>query len=63
MSQVSAKVKELIVYFDIEDQIGGVNWDDVMAYPNPPLPNVISPSKVEVVPKKLGEKLPCFILT
>jgi hypothetical protein len=30
MSQISAKVKELVVYFDHEDQLGTVNWDDVI---------------------------------
>jgi hypothetical protein len=30
----------------------------VVANPGPPLPKVVRPSKIEVMPKKLGVKLP-----
>jgi hypothetical protein len=59
MSEISAKVKERVVYFDHEDQLGTINWDDVIAYPSQALPKVISPSKLEVLPKKIN-KLPMF---
>ncbi|WVZ51182.1 hypothetical protein U9M48_002347, partial [Paspalum notatum var. saurae] len=58
--QVAAKVRNLVIYFDHEDLIGGVNWDDIVANPVSPLSKVISPGKVEVVPKKPREKLPIF---
>jgi hypothetical protein len=58
MFQISAKVKK--VYFDHKNQIGGVNWDDVVAKPSQPLPKVINPSKTKVIPKKAKEKLPVF---
>ncbi|KAJ1275969.1 hypothetical protein BS78_05G177800 [Paspalum vaginatum] len=60
MAQVSSKVKNLVVYFDHQDNMGGVDWDDIVANPGAPLPKVISPKKVEVIPKKVGEKLPVF---
>lgn len=33
-----------------------------MANPMSPLPKFFSPTKVDVIPKKLGDKLPIFIL-
>jgi hypothetical protein len=34
--------------------------DDVVANTGPPLPKLTSPSKIEVLPKKIREKLPVF---
>lgn len=60
MAAVAAKIRTLIVYVDHEDKIGEVDWDDVVANPVVELPKVISPRKVEFVPRKAGEKLPVF---
>ncbi|CAN6317857.1 unnamed protein product [Urochloa humidicola] len=59
MTAVVPKFRNFVVYFDHDDNITGLNWDDIVANPIVSLPKVISPSKVEYVEKKM-EKLPEF---
>jgi hypothetical protein len=52
--------KNLVIYFDHEDSLVTLEWDDVIANPVADLPKVISPRKVTEMAKKDGEKLPDF---
>jgi hypothetical protein len=60
MSSVVNKIKNLVVYFDHDDNIGGIDWDDIVANPISTLPKVFSPSKVVYKEKDTGEQLPEF---
>ena len=58
IASVVDRVKNLVIYFDHEDSLVTMEWDDVIANPAADLPKVISPKKVNHIPKKDGEKLP-----
>ena len=58
MASVVDRVKNLVIYFDHEDSLVTMEWDDVIANPAADLPKVIGPKKVNHIPKKDGEKLP-----
>ena len=52
MASVVDRVKNLVIYFDHEDSLVTMEWDDVIANPAADLPKVISPKKVNHIPKK-----------
>jgi hypothetical protein len=60
MVSVVDRAKNLMVYFDHDDNIAGLDFDDILVKPVAHLPKVLSPHKVEYVPKKVNEKLPQF---
>jgi len=60
MASVVNRHRNLVVYFDHDDNFAGINWDDIVSNPIASLPKVFSPSKVTVVENKTGEKLPDF---
>ena len=62
MTSVVSKFKNFVVYFDHDDIVDVVNWDDIVANPVAELPKVMSPHKVQVMGKKVGEKLPVFYI-
>ncbi|KAL6615789.1 hypothetical protein ACP70R_038059 [Stipagrostis hirtigluma subsp. patula] len=45
MASIVEKVKTFVLYFDHDDNIAGLNWDDIVANPIATLPEVLSPSK------------------
>ena len=60
MASVVNRHRNLVVYFDHDNNFAGINWDDIVSNPIASLPKVFSPSKVTVVENKTGEKLPDF---
>ena len=60
MVSVVDRVKNLVVYFDHDDNIAGLDFDDIVLNLVADLPKVLSPHKVQYVPKKVDEKLPNF---
>ncbi|RCV25504.1 hypothetical protein SETIT_5G172200v2 [Setaria italica] len=60
MASVVVKHKNLVVYVDHDDNIGGLSRDDIVTNLVIELPKVFSPKYVSVLEKKQGEKLPVF---
>jgi hypothetical protein len=57
---MASRVKNLVIYFDHEDSLVTLDWDDVITNPAIDLPKVMIPKKLNFIPKKDGEKLPSF---
>ena len=57
MISVISKVRNFVVFFDHDDNISGINWEDIVTNPIAELPKVMSPSKVQ---NARAEKLPAF---
>jgi len=60
MVSVVDRVKNLVLYFDHDDIIAGLDFDDILLNPVAYLPKVLSPHKVQTVPKKVNQNLPKF---
>jgi hypothetical protein len=61
MCFVIDRVKNLILYFDHDNNVGGLDWDDVVGNPTSTLPKALSPFMVQGTQNRDGDKLLDFI--
>jgi hypothetical protein len=54
------RVKYLVLHFDHDNNVGGLDWDDVVANPTASLPKVLSLVKAQPTKDEEVEKLPDF---
>jgi hypothetical protein len=60
MASLVHKVKNFVLYLDHDDNISGLDWDDLVVNPIASLPKGLNPHNVGRVPSKQGEKIPEF---
>jgi hypothetical protein len=57
MCSMVDRVKNLVLYFDHANNVGGLYWDDVVANPTVSLPKFLSPVKAQPIKDREAEKL------
>ncbi|KAK3136906.1 hypothetical protein QOZ80_5BG0444770 [Eleusine coracana subsp. coracana] len=60
MASIVENVKNFVLYLGHDDNVAGLNWDDIVANPIATLPKVFSPKKVHIIEQKSDEHLPSF---
>ncbi|KAL6615934.1 hypothetical protein ACP70R_038204 [Stipagrostis hirtigluma subsp. patula] len=55
MASIVDKVKHFVLYLDHDDNVAGLDWDDIVANPIATLPKVFSPKKVPIVGRETAQ--------